>query len=92
MTESIKKWVQDNPALIILILIQSIGLVIWGAKMDGRVDTLEKYGSPAVMEMKSKMAVIEARQNIVVDVLKENGRKMDELSNDLRRVLLPPKL
>jgi hypothetical protein len=78
-------WLEENPGFIIFAVLQTVGLVIWGTRMDSRVSAIEQFGSPAMISMQARVAVIETRQQNVITVLGENGRKMDNITDMLQR-------
>jgi hypothetical protein len=91
MTDRVKAWLLENPAVVIFLVVQSVALVIWGTRMDARLTAIEQFGSPAMINMQARIAVIETRQQNVISVLGENGRKMDGVTDLLQRHLAIPR-
>jgi hypothetical protein len=85
MTDRVKAWLLENPAVVIFLVVQSVALVIWGTRMDARLTAIEQFGSPAMINMQARVAVIETRQQNVISVLGENGRKMDSVIDLMQR-------
>jgi hypothetical protein len=74
------------PISIILFLVaQTIGLVIWAVRLDYRVTSLEIAETrqdnriSMVDSLKDKIILIEERQNNVIRVLDANSKKLDTL-------------
>ena len=77
-------------SVVLILFLQTIGVVIWAVKLDARVTILEASDQAQIIRMArleeaaAKLAIIEERQNRVIVTLERNGEKIDVLSKFLR--------
>jgi len=75
--------------IVLTLLIQTAGIIIWGAKMDSRVAVLEVSQSDqdshiraletSRNDIRERLVVIEDRQNTVINRLNANAVKLDQI-------------
>lgn len=76
-------------SIIFFLAIQTVGVIIWATKLDGRVSTLENTSViqrnriDMLDSMHDKLILIEERQNNVLKTLAENAIKLDQLVSAL---------
>lgn len=78
-------------SLVLFLVLQTIGLVVWAVKLDSRVATLESIEQRhdqrliVLEQMRDRIIIIEERQNVVIRGLEGNGKKIDLLLEDKTR-------
>ena len=70
---------------MLVLAAQAILIMIWGVKLDSRVNAIENRGSPQVENIERRLSLFEERQRIVIQSLKENSIKLDAISEALQR-------
>ena len=96
MTETIKNWWRGNGGVIIVVIIQAALIIVWGAKLDSRVTTIELRGTPwgnAITEklmlrdeaLDQRLTRLEERQQSVVQQETAILNKVDGILSIIRQ-------
>lgn len=80
---------QWNISLIVFLICQAGLLIVWGARLETRVVTLETRGSPQVEALIQQLTIVQERQQGVIKKLDSNADRMDELRGLLLKHLGP---
>lgn len=86
-----KGWLSSNaPVLSILVgivsflLVQGTLLVVWGVKLEDRVNQIEGRGSPQLSAISERLTRVEVQMSTTAKELEKNSSKLDTL-NDMFR-------
>lgn len=71
-------------AIGLFLMAQAVAAVIWGTKLETRVEIIEKRGSPTVDAVSQKILLLEERQRITSEQLQKANDKIDSLIDGLR--------
>ena len=72
-------------SVILFLLAQTVGVLIWGVKIDSRVSVLETVDTHTIAriarleDLIGRIIVLEERQRAVIILLERNGERLDKL-------------
>lgn len=77
-------------AIVLFLIGQTIAAVIWGAKLETRVEVMEVRGPPASDGFAQRLILMEERQRIMTEQLRQNTDKLNNLIDGLRSQIPTP--
>lgn len=84
MTDTIYRWWSNNGGTFTVLAVQAILIIIWGVRLDSRVDTIEQRGTPGLAVIERRLTIAEDRQRTVLEYIKDNSKKIDRIVDELR--------
>lgn len=85
MSDGLYRWWRGNGGFVVILLVQAVFIIIWGVRLDSRVDTIEHRGSPQLELVQQRLTLFEERQNYVMTTLRNNSAKLDNISEELKK-------
>jgi hypothetical protein len=79
MSDDFQKWWTGNQTIIVFLVVQTLAMVIWGARVDNRVDVIEARGSPQIEMLNHRLTVVET-------LLGQNSQTLSRIESDMRNV------
>lgn len=76
-----RTWLRDNSGVIAFLLLQATVAVVWGARLEGRVYTIEQRGSPQTDALDHRLTVVET-------LLTQNSGALARIEADVKGHLL----
>ena len=70
--------------IIGFLLVQGSLLVIWGVKLEDRVNQIEGRGSPQISVISDRLTRVEVQLDTTVKALEKNSNKLDNLTDAIR--------